>query len=166
VAATIIPAAEWADKARAYKDEGWRLMSLCGLDAIGLGYDERFQIAVQLIHRERKERLMVRVLAPGDEPTLPSVTALWPTANFMEREAFDMFGIVFEGHPDLARILMPEEWEGHPLRKDYGVGKVAVEFIPQPFLQIDAPGQSTDSESAHRDVDGLGQSGAPERRTA
>ena len=82
--------------------------------------------------------------AEGDRPRVPSVVEIWPTANSMEREAYDMFGIDFEGHPNLTRILMPDEWEGHPLRKDYGVGKVAIEFVPQPFLQIDMPGPGAD----------------------
>ena len=102
----------------------------------------RFEVVVQLLHHDRKERLTVHVGVEGDPPTIPSVTELWPTADFMERETFDMFGITFDGHPNLTRILMPDEWEGHPLRKDYGVGKVPVEFIEQSLLQIDSPGQS------------------------
>ncbi len=108
----------------------------------------------------------LRVIADGlsrDDPRAPSVTFMWKGAEWMEREAYDMFGIVFEGHPALTRILMPDDWEGWPLRKDYGVGKVTVEFVPQPFLQIDAPGQASETDGAGREVDRLGQSGAPER---
>jgi NADH:ubiquinone oxidoreductase subunit C len=95
---------------------------------------------------------------------VPSVTEVWPTAAFMEREAYDLFGIVFDGHPRLARILMPDDWEGHPLRKDYGVGKVPVEFVPQPLLQVQAPGQSPRPAEAGVDADRLGQGGEPARR--
>jgi NADH-quinone oxidoreductase subunit C len=66
-------------------------------------------------------RLRVKVRVPADDARIPSVTSLWPTAGWPEREVFDLFGLEFEGHPDLRRILMPEEWEGFPLRKDYPV---------------------------------------------
>lgn len=101
--------------------------------------------------------MTIHVSAEGDPPTLPSVTSIWPTVNFMEREAYDMFGIFFKGHPNLTRILMPEEWEGYPLRKDYGVGKIAVEFVEQPFMQISAPGQAPKVGESGTTVDRLGQ---------
>lgn len=160
---TNVPAGEWAERARLLRDEGWTLVDLCGVDRLGLTGDSRFEIVCQLLHFEAKQRRTLHVAADGEPPRLPSITDVWPTADFMEREAFDMFGIEFEGHPNLTRILMPDEWEGHPLRKDYGVGKVAVEFLPQPFLQIDAPGQAPETRAAGREVDRLGQSGEPER---
>lgn len=156
---TTLRAGEWSGRASELKDEGWRLTDLCGVDRLGLGGPARFEIVCQLIHMDDKRRASLHVLAEGEPPTLPSVTAVWPVANFMEREAFDMFGIHFDDHPNLTRILMPDEWEGHPLRKDYSVGKVLVEFAPQPFLQIDAPGQAPDTTEAERGVDELGQPG-------
>jgi NADH-quinone oxidoreductase subunit C len=70
---------------------------------------------------EAARRLRVRVRVPGDDPRLPTVSTVWPVAGWAEREAYDFFGITFDGHPDLRRILMPEDWEGFPLRKDYPV---------------------------------------------
>lgn len=87
---------------------------------------ERFEVVINLLSMEHGLRLRLRV--PLSEPKVASVTPIWPGAGFAEREAFDMFGIEFEGHPDLSRILMPDDWEGHPLRKDYGVGSVPVQF--------------------------------------
>ena len=150
-------AEEWFRRAEELKSEGWQLSSLCGLDRLHLGHDERFGIVAHLINHSKKERMRVHVAAGGEPPTVPSVTPLWAGANFMEREAFDLFGIEFEGHPKLTRILLPDEWEGHPLRKDYGVGKVAVDFVEQPFLQIQSPGQSSKGKEALEDLDSFGQ---------
>ena len=83
--------------------------------------EPRFEVNYHLLSLERRERLRLKVRVGGNDPTVPSVTPVWPTANWHERENFDLFGIRFEGHPDLRRILMPDDWEGHPLRKDYPV---------------------------------------------
>jgi NADH-quinone oxidoreductase subunit C len=83
--------------------------------------EPRFELNYQLLSLDRRERLRLKVRVPGSVASVPSVTSIWPTANWHEREGFDLFGIRFQGHPDLRRILMPDEWEGHPLRKDYPV---------------------------------------------
>ena len=82
--------------------------------------ERRFDIVLNLYSFEKNERLRLKAHAAAEE-RVPSVQGIWSTANWMEREAYDMFGIVFEGHPDLKRILLPEEWQGHPLRKDYDI---------------------------------------------
>ncbi len=89
---------------------------------------KRFEVVVNLVHIDRRERVRVRVQVPGDDPTLPSLYERYPGTEAPEREVFDMFGIAFTDHPDLTRILMPEDWEGHPLRKDYAVGRIPVQF--------------------------------------
>ncbi len=81
----------------------------------------RFQLSYHILSHTYKERIRLRVLVNGDAPAVDSITSVWPSANFYEREVFDLFGIIFEGHPDLRRIMMPDEWQGHPLRKDYPV---------------------------------------------
>jgi NADH-quinone oxidoreductase subunit C len=89
---------------------------------------ERFEVAVNLLSMQQRRRVRLRVQVPESDPHLPSLFELWPGSEAMEREAYDLMGVVFDGHPDLTRILMPEDWEGHPLRKDYGVGRVPVQF--------------------------------------
>lgn len=89
---------------------------------------ERFELVVNLTSLRRRERIRLRVQVPELEPTMPSLFARYPGTEAMEREVFDMFGITFTDHPDLSRILMPEDWEGHPLRKDDGVGRIPVQF--------------------------------------
>jgi NADH-quinone oxidoreductase subunit C len=81
----------------------------------------RFQLSYQILSHFHKEYIRLRVLVDGDSPTVDSITPVWPGANFYEREVFDLFGVRFEGHPNLRRILMPDEWQGHPMRKDYPV---------------------------------------------
>jgi NADH-quinone oxidoreductase subunit C len=83
--------------------------------------EPRFELNYQLLSIEKALKLRLRVKLTGADPSIQSVTGIWPTANWHERESFDLFGIRFQGHPDLRRILMPEEWEGNPLRKDYPV---------------------------------------------
>jgi NADH-quinone oxidoreductase subunit C len=83
--------------------------------------EPRFEVNYHLLSLERRDRLRLKVRLPGADPVIQSVTSVWPTANWHERESFDLMGIRFEGHPDLTRIVMPDEWEGHPLRKDYPV---------------------------------------------
>ncbi len=89
---------------------------------------ERFEVVVNLLDIHRRQRVRVRVQVPADDPTLPTLFNLYPGTEAMEREVYDMFGIVFDGHPDLTRILMPEDWIGHPLRKDYEIGRIPVQF--------------------------------------
>lgn len=91
---------------------------------------ERFELVVNLLSMARHQRVRIRVQVPADDPVVPSVFDLWPGSEAMEREVFDMFGISFDRHPDLTRILMPEDWDGHPLRKDYEVGRIPVQFSP------------------------------------
>jgi NADH-quinone oxidoreductase subunit C len=81
----------------------------------------RFQLSYHIVSHTHKERIRLRVMLDGAAPAVDSITPVWPAANFYEREVFDLFGISFEGHPNLRRIMMPDDWQGHPLRKDYPV---------------------------------------------
>jgi NADH-quinone oxidoreductase subunit C len=83
--------------------------------------EPRFEVVYELLSMARKERVRLKVRLAAADAKLDSVTSIWPAANYFEREVFDLFGIHFEGHPYLHRIMMPENWEGHPLRKDYPV---------------------------------------------
>lgn len=112
-------------------------LDLCGVDYLSYESDralpetvvgERFEVVVTLINHNEAKRLRVRVQVPESDPTIPSLFTVHPSVDAMEREAFDMFGINFEGHPQLSRILMPDEWSGYPLRKDYSIGRIPVQF--------------------------------------
>ncbi len=126
---------------RALRDEGWiQCLDLTAVDYLAhLQSDlpegiapERFEVVVTLISHAQRERLRIRVQVPEADPVVPTLFQVHPGTEAMEREVFDMFGIRFDGHPDLTRILMPEDWEGHPLRKDYGIGRIPVQFKDAP----------------------------------
>ena len=83
---------------------------------------ERFEIVINLLSHASRERIRLRVQVPEDDPSVPTLFDIYPGSEALEREVHDLFGINFDGHPDMTRILMPEEWNGYPLRKDYDVG--------------------------------------------
>ncbi len=131
----------YLDVVKALRDEGFEMCAdLCAVDYLSHPgrhlpdgvRPERFEVAVSLVSMRQRRRIRLRVQVPAQDPTLPSLFTVYPGTEAMEREAYDLFGIRFEGHPDLTRILMPEDWEGHPLRKDYPVGRVPVQFKDAP----------------------------------
>lgn len=91
--------------------------------------EPRFEIVYLLMDLQTPARIRVKARLPGSEPVIDSATSLWPAADWLEREVYDMFGIRFAGHPNLTRILMPDDWEGYPLRKDFPLVEEPVEFI-------------------------------------
>ena len=122
------------------KNDGYRLLVFLTcvdhlLDA-SRSWPARYELVYELRNMDTPEHLRVRVFIDGDPPRVDSVHDLFPPANWEERETYDMFGVLFTGHPDLTRILMPDDWEGHPQRKDYPLGGVPVEYkgaeIPPP----------------------------------
>jgi NADH-quinone oxidoreductase subunit C len=127
----------YAQMVAAFRDAGFETCSdLCAVDYLthpgrtlpeGVKA-ERFEVVVNLLSLSMRQRVRIRVQVPENDPVVPTLTDIYSGTEAMEREAFDMVGIIFEGHPDLTRILMPDDWEGHPLRKDYGVGRVPVQF--------------------------------------
>jgi NADH-quinone oxidoreductase subunit C len=123
-----VPSAQWAEFAAAARDAGFEVC----VDVTVVDWmrkrPERFEVVANLLSMKHRLRLRMTTTAPREEPSVASLVPVWPGANFAEREAYDMFGVVFDGHPDLTRILMPDDWEGHPLRKDFGVGSVPVQF--------------------------------------
>ncbi len=117
-AATVLDVLTWL------KDRGFNLLlDIDGVDGLHLGREERFEVIYILYSIEENIRLRVKVFLSESNLTLPTATGLWQSANWAEREVFDMFGVIFEGHPNLQRILCHHEFEGHALRKDYPVMK-------------------------------------------
>jgi len=127
-----VPADRIRDALGALKADGYRLLVfLTCVDHLvdaSREFPERFEIVYQLRDLDKPEDLRVRAFIGGDSPRIDSVHDIFPPANWEERETYDMFGIVFAGHPGLTRILMPDDWVGHPLRRDYPVGGEVVEF--------------------------------------
>jgi NADH-quinone oxidoreductase subunit C len=102
-----------------------------------LGTDEsRLHVVYQLTSMTYRRRVRLETAVSPADPHLPSVTGVYPTADWQERETYDMFGVIFDGHPNLTRIMMPDDWEGYPQRKDYPLGGIPVEYkgaeIPPP----------------------------------
>jgi len=133
--------ATYRDIVTAFRDAGFEMCAdLCAVDylthpgrALPEGVTpERFEVVVNLLSLSMRQRVRIRVQVPESDPTVDSIVEAYPGVDAMEREAYDLVGIIFAGHPDMTRILMPEDWEGHPLRKDYGVGRVPVQFKEAP----------------------------------
>ena len=123
-----IPADDWYLFAEAVRGIGFEVcVDVTAIDWMRQRPD-RFEVIANLLSMSRAVRLRMITALGRENPTIASLTPLWPGAGFAEREVYDMFGITFDGHPDLTRILMPDDWEGHPLRKDFGVGSVPVQF--------------------------------------
>jgi len=132
---------EYFELVRAFKADNFEMcVDVCAVDYLehltrplpdGIT-PTRFEVVVNLLSLSKRQRVRIRVQAGNDEPRVPSLFSLYPGTEAMEREAFDLMGVLFDGHPDLTRILMPEDWEGHPLRKDYAVGKIPVQFKEAP----------------------------------
>jgi NADH-quinone oxidoreductase subunit C len=134
--------AEYVKVVGALKAEGFETCAdLCAVDYLGSVSQralpetvtaERFEVVVNLLSLSKRERVRIRVQIPAADATVASLYDLYPGTEAMEREAYDLLGVVFTGHPDLSRILLPDEWVGHPLRKDESVGRIPVQFKGAP----------------------------------
>lgn len=133
----IVPAEVLLDVMRYLRDEE-RFTMLEDLTAIDWHPREpRFQVVYNLIALERQKVIRLKVELKGENPSIPSLTILWPGANWYEREVFDLFGITFEDHPDLRRIEMPEDWDGHPLRRDYPITGPRRAALPANWIRLE-----------------------------
>lgn len=122
-----VPTDDWVAFAEAAKVAGFdTFIDIASVDHFRDA--PRFEVALNLVSMNPPNRIVVSTRVPYDNPVVPTVTGVFVGANFYEREAYDLMGITFDGHPDLTRILMPDDWEGHPLRKDFAVGAIPVEF--------------------------------------
>jgi NADH-quinone oxidoreductase subunit C len=127
----------WVDVVKALADDGYTMCAdVTAVDYLSFSsrhlpdgvIAERFEVVANLLDLGRGQRIRLRTQVPESDATLPTLFDVHPGTEAMEREVYDMFGITFTDHPDMTRILMPEDWEGHPLRKDYAVGSIPVQF--------------------------------------
>ena len=125
---------EYHDHIKSLLEEGYEMM----MDLTAVDWfrkkEPRFEVVINLLSLTKNLRKTIKVQVPDENLTIPSITDIYPGANFYEREVFAMFGIVFENHPELTSILMPDDWIGHPLRKDYGSGRIPVQFKNAPSV--------------------------------
>ena len=122
-----VPPSGYVATVSAAKDAGFDMfIDLFAVDHFSQA--PRFEVGANLISMSANQRIIISTRVPYDDPTVPTITELFIGANFYEREAYDLFGIDFPGHPDLTRILLPDDWEGYPLRKDASVGAIPVQF--------------------------------------
>jgi NADH-quinone oxidoreductase subunit C len=130
----IVPAERIVDVCHRLKTDPEYGFNVCmDISAVDhLPRQPRFDVNYHLANVPSGQRLRVKVMLPGPDPVVESVTSVWGTADWWEREVYDLMGVVFTGHPDLRRIEMPEDWEGHPHRRDYPVGKNPISFTPPP----------------------------------
>tara|TARA_B100000953_G_C17785288_1_gene346971 strand:- start:51 stop:464 length:414 start_codon:yes stop_codon:yes gene_type:complete len=127
-----IPADQLHSKVLELKNEGYEMLVDLTVVDWYRKRDDRFELVVNLLSLSKNKRIRILSNISNEKLECESLTDIYPGANFYEREAFDMYGIIFSGHPDLSRILMPDDWVGHPLRKDFGLGKIAVQFKNAP----------------------------------
>ena len=123
---------QYYETIESFRNDGYEMMAdLTAVDWYRKR-EPRFQIVVNLLSVSKNSRVILNISVPDDSLKIPSICEIYPGANFFEREVFDMFGIEFENHPELTRILMPDDWTGNPLRKDYGSRRIPVQFKNAP----------------------------------
>jgi NADH-quinone oxidoreductase subunit C len=141
-----VPAAQIREALAALKDDGFQLLVfLTCVDHLADAskqWPARYELVYQLRDMEKLRDIRVRAFIDGDPPEIDSASDLFPPANWDERETYDLFGVMFTGHPELTRILMPDDWVGHPLRRDYPVGGEVVEFSEEHEMWQTAPDEA------------------------